>query len=354
MFSYPAIQPPNRHDSLLQPPIQPNRFIYMKQNLFDNQPPTTSKKVLINPNFKPTSVHINPNFKGAVESKINVYINPNFNTAKNDQMPKISNDVGVNDKEDFIAKPIVSTKTKLIRNLGERLNLRNSRSVNQNLSNKYKYVKSKDSSSRGVNKNKVELGNRFKIDRRIETESLCKVPPLNQNFPVKKITPPKSKMSLPNSNKLKTKYKLVNNVNRKVTVKTPKAYKTILNVGRINPKVKFISLNGKLYRRSKTSLKKVAEDTQAKCKSKIYNSASSKYKINKVQGGEVLRINGPNKVPFGAHGNSKYCLRRNVNSVKHKNSKSNKIRLITVVKSKYKKINKCDDKSGVGKKLLLW
>lgn len=69
-------------------PSQTNRFVYFKNtaqiNSTVNDQKPVKNTILINPNFKSTSVHINPNFTGTVCSKPSVYINPNvFKTTHN-------------------------------------------------------------------------------------------------------------------------------------------------------------------------------------------------------------------------------------------------------------------------------
>lgn len=75
-YSSPFSQSTSQH-------FQASKFIYVKQNFIHSQIQQSSNgatKILINPNFKVGTVHINPNFNkpAIVQSKPNIHVNPNI------------------------------------------------------------------------------------------------------------------------------------------------------------------------------------------------------------------------------------------------------------------------------------
>lgn len=250
--------------------------MYFKQNNTNSYQSVVSNTILINPNFK-TSVHVNPKFAAANRIVSSVYINPNVFKCSNSaftsveqcsltQKPVTSNvlthkQAAGNGKtftnitnspiaNNVISKPIIATRTKIVRLPAKETPADNERRVVQS---KYKLVKAaacvKPVTPLGVS-NSHRQKSKFKIDNRIAEhgKEIKRVINKNKNgnyiaprkssvsyIKIGGITYKKSRMKLQRSSSFENKNKKNRNVatpkrkNHKIVIKSGVRYEVNIN-----------------------------------------------------------------------------------------------------------------------------
>lgn len=271
------------YGSLQPSQSQGNKFIYVKQNLLNNQPPptnTASMKILVNPNFKAANVHINPNFNKPVivPPKPNIHVNPNMlkhkssilqenrkcyvnpnvltGTSMSSQLSVFSKPTNLkNDVKNPVSpikKTIVFTRTKIVKVPDVRSLKKVNKVCTQQVVkrkkavySKYKIVKSQDM----IDKNKAILPNsKYKVDKR----------PLN----------------IQAKHKMKIYNKII--LNRSISL-LKQRWKL--------PKNSYLNISGVVYKKSPNSLKRSTSFEQKSKENKPNKTPNSKNK-------KILTISG--------------------------------------------------------------
>lgn len=231
---------------------------------------TTSKKVLINPNFKQPQVHINPHFNAAATNKV-IHINPRILQANS---LSVSNIISSVDKSNYdIALPTISPQ-KNTTSVSSNIAINRKRRVS--IRSKYKIVKS----------NVIHNVNVKIPETRIRRNSIR-----SQYKIVKSLVSPKSVLN--SSNIIKTKYKIDNRSNIK-TIKRKVTTNCLSDLSRnylfkykwkkciLNNKSNFNSsstrltnISGILYKKTLTKLQKL--NPIKKSKTSVFGKGDKRY-----------------------------------------------------------------------------